>query len=144
MNEIPEIASFLRRLPAFGGLDELLNSAAGALSIAYYRRGADILTIGSRNTRLNLVRSGAVELRKDADARQHLFRPALHRRQPAKCRPVPASDWLRRWLPGAETAFGWPKSSPEPSNPSDSGNVMTAVHRNCRAVDESAGLAGQQ
>lgn len=31
MNETPEIASFLRRLPAFGGLDdELLNSAAGA------------------------------------------------------------------------------------------------------------------
>lgn len=66
MNEIPEIVSFLRRLPAFAGLDdELLNSAAGAISIAYYRRGADIMTIGSRNTWLNIVRSGAVELRDE-------------------------------------------------------------------------------
>ena len=64
MAELPEIVHFLERLPAFAGLDDTrLHAAAGRISIAYYRRGADILTVGAANRQLNIVRSGAVELR---------------------------------------------------------------------------------
>ena len=64
MAELPEIVRFLERLPAFAGLDDTrLHAAAGRISIAYYRRGADILTVGAANQQLNIVRSGAVELR---------------------------------------------------------------------------------
>ena len=64
MTELPEIVRFLERLPAFAGLDDTrLHAAAGRISIAYYRRGADILTVGAANRQLTIVRSGAVELR---------------------------------------------------------------------------------
>ena len=64
MAELPEIVRFLERLPAFADLDDTrLHAAAGRISIAYYRRGADILTVGAANRQLNIVRSGAVELR---------------------------------------------------------------------------------
>ncbi len=64
MNEIPEIERFLRTLPGFDGLDDKeINTAARATDIAYYRHGSNILEIGSTNTNLNIVRSGAVELR---------------------------------------------------------------------------------
>jgi CBS domain-containing protein len=63
MNEIPEIEAFLGRLPGFDHLDESeLHRAARAVSVAYYRQGQDILSIGVTNTHLNIVRSGAVEL----------------------------------------------------------------------------------
>jgi CBS domain-containing protein len=63
MNEIPEIEAFLGRLPGFDHLDATeLHRAARAVSVAYYRRGQDILSIGVGNTQLNIVRSGAVEL----------------------------------------------------------------------------------
>jgi len=63
MNEIPEIEAFLGRLPGFDHLDEAeLHRAARAVSVAYYRRGQDILSIGVTNTQLNIMRSGAVEL----------------------------------------------------------------------------------
>ncbi len=64
MNEIPEIESFLAGLPGFDRLNaESLHRAARAVSVAYYRAGRDILAIGVENRELNIVRSGAVELR---------------------------------------------------------------------------------
>ena len=64
MSEIPEIEQFLKTLPGFDGLDDReINAAARATEIAYYRHGTDILEIGNENNALNIVRSGAVELR---------------------------------------------------------------------------------
>ncbi len=66
MKEIPEIAEFLGNLPGFDKLDErLLAACAKNVEIAYYRQGDDILTIGSENRQLHIVRSGAVELRDE-------------------------------------------------------------------------------
>ncbi len=68
MNEIPEIEDFLSRLPGFDGLDAReINTAARSIDIAYYRTGSDILSIGDTNEHLNIVRSGAVELRDEND-----------------------------------------------------------------------------
>ncbi len=68
MNEIPEIEDFLSRLPGFDSLDAReINTAARAINIAYYRNGADILSIGDTNKHLHIVRSGAVELRDEDD-----------------------------------------------------------------------------
>ncbi|WP_405243391.1 putative nucleotidyltransferase substrate binding domain-containing protein [Lentisalinibacter salinarum] len=68
MNEIPEIQAFLSGLPGFDQLDEThLLQAARAVSVAYYRRGQDILEIGTMNDELHVVRSGAVELRDQND-----------------------------------------------------------------------------
>jgi CBS domain-containing protein len=67
MKEIPEIADFLRGLPGFDQLDApLLAGCAKRIEIAYYRQGEDILTIGDENSRLHIIRSGAVELRDEA------------------------------------------------------------------------------
>ena len=64
MKEIPEIVQFLRGLPGFDSLEPAeLSAVAKAIEIAYYRKGQDILTIGSENRCLHIVRSGAVELR---------------------------------------------------------------------------------
>ena len=64
MSEIPEIEQFLKSLPGFDGLENHeITAAARATEIAYYRNGADILTIGADNENLNIIRSGAVELR---------------------------------------------------------------------------------
>ncbi|MBT8082825.1 MAG: CBS domain-containing protein [Gammaproteobacteria bacterium] len=64
MIEIPEITSYLRGLPGFERLDDAsLSACARAIEVAYYRQGDDILTIGSENRRLHIIRSGAVELR---------------------------------------------------------------------------------
>ncbi len=68
MNEIPEIEDFLSHLPGFDSLNAReINSAARSISIAYYRNGSDILTIGDTNKHLHIVRSGAVELRDEDD-----------------------------------------------------------------------------
>ena len=68
MKEIPEIVQFLRKLPGFDCLnDSLLRTCARAIDIAYYRQGKDILTIGSENNYLHIVRSGAVELHNEAE-----------------------------------------------------------------------------
>ncbi len=84
-----------------------IQSAAGALSIAYYRRGADILTIGSRNTRLNIVRSGAVELRdEDGGMRTRIAEgdcfgfPSLMNAAPVRNHAVAIEDSLLYHLPG--------------------------------------------
>ena len=67
MNEIPEVAGFLRALPAFEHLDEAqLMDCAKSIEIGYYRAGDDILTIGSENRSLHIIRGGAIELRNDA------------------------------------------------------------------------------
>ena len=66
MKEIPEIVDFLRGVPGFDTLDDRqLGAAARAIEIAYYRQGSDILTVGSSNSQLHIVRSGAVELRNE-------------------------------------------------------------------------------
>ena len=68
MKEIPEIVQFLRKLPGFDSLnDEQLGVCARSIDIAYYRQGTDILTFGSENNQLHIVRSGAVELRNEAE-----------------------------------------------------------------------------
>jgi CBS domain-containing protein len=68
MNEIPEIEAFLRGLPGFDRLgDELAHKAARAVSVAYFRKGQDILDFGALNDCLHIIRSGAVELRDDED-----------------------------------------------------------------------------
>lgn len=66
MKEIPEIERFLGTLPGFDSLDAReLNLAARGVNIAYYRHGSDIFHVGGTNTHLNIVRSGAVELRNE-------------------------------------------------------------------------------
>ncbi len=66
MKEIPEIVQFLRGLQGFDSLDPAqIGSAARAIDIAYYRQGQDILTIGSENRFLHIVRSGAVQLQNE-------------------------------------------------------------------------------
>ncbi|MEO1247379.1 MAG: DUF294 nucleotidyltransferase-like domain-containing protein [Pseudomonadota bacterium] len=68
MNEIPEIERFLAALPGFDALNERqIGIAARAVKVAYYPKQSDILVIGHRNAELNIVRSGAVELRDEQD-----------------------------------------------------------------------------
>ena len=58
MNEIPEVADYLRELPGFDALDEaLLANCAKRVEIAYYRQGSDILKVGSENKRLHIIRT---------------------------------------------------------------------------------------
>jgi len=108
MNEIPEIEAFLGRLPGFEHLDEdELHRAARAVSVAYYRRGQDILSIGVENTHLNIVRSGAVEL---ADGNGDLVTrlaegecfgfPSLMNHEPARNHSVALEDTLIYHLNG--------------------------------------------
>ena len=50
MSEIPDIVDFLRELPGFDALDDaLLSKCARNIDIEYYRKGDDILTIGTDN-----------------------------------------------------------------------------------------------
>jgi CBS domain-containing protein len=66
MKEIPEIADFLRGLPGFDTLDDAsIADCAKSIEIGYYRRGDDIMTIGSDNCCVRIIRSGAVELRNE-------------------------------------------------------------------------------
>lgn len=68
MNETPDIERFLRELPGFDHLStNLVHTAARAISVAYYRTGQDIMMLGATNSRLHIIRSGAVELRDDND-----------------------------------------------------------------------------
>ena len=67
MKEIPEIAQFLRSYPGLiVSTTPSSPDCAKHIDIAYYRQGDDILTAGSENRRLHIIRSGAVELRDDA------------------------------------------------------------------------------
>ena len=66
MKEIPEIADFLRGLPGFESLDDAaIADCAKNIEIDYFRSGEDIMSIGSENHCVRIVRSGAVELRND-------------------------------------------------------------------------------
>ena len=68
MSEIPDIVDFLRELPGFDALDDtLLGKCARNIDIEYYRKGDDILTIGTDNRSLHIVRTGAVELRNEEE-----------------------------------------------------------------------------
>jgi len=66
MNELPEIVRFLSALPGFDALElSQIQKAASSIRVAYYRTGDEILTIGSSNQRLHIVRSGAIELHNE-------------------------------------------------------------------------------
>lgn len=112
MKEIPEIVQFLRCLPAFDELDPAaLGTCAKSIEIAYYRKGADILTIGSENHFLHIVRSGAVELRDEGGemvarlAETECFGfPSLMNSEPARNHSVAIEDTLVYHLSAA--AFG--------------------------------------
>lgn len=66
MKEIPEIADFLRGLPGFDTLDDAtIADCARHIEIGYFRPGQDIMTIGSDNACVRIIRSGAVELRNE-------------------------------------------------------------------------------
>ena len=109
MNEIPEIGDFLRGLPGFDKLgDALVANCARHIEIAYYRQGQDILTIGSENRRLNIVRSGAIELRNEADevmarlAEGDCFGfPSLMNSAPARNHSIALEDSLIYHLDGS-------------------------------------------
>lgn len=102
MIEIPEIAQFLRELPGFDHLDDAqVADCARGIDIAYYRQGDDILTTGSENRSLHIIRSGAVELRNDSGemiarlAEGDCFGfPSLMRQVPARNHSVAMEDSL--------------------------------------------------
>ena len=108
MKEIPEIGQFLRELPGFDRLDDAqIANCAKHIDIAYYRQGDDILTSGSENRRLHIIRSGAVELRDDDGemvarlAERDCFGfPSLMRQTPARNHSVAMEDTLVYHLDG--------------------------------------------
>lgn len=108
MKEIPEITQFLRALPGFDSLDDVaIAKCARGIDIAYYRRGDDILTIGSENHFLHIVRSGAVELRDEGGemmtrlAERECFGfPSLMNNAPARHHSVALEDALVYHLSG--------------------------------------------
>ncbi|MGI9248483.1 MAG: DUF294 nucleotidyltransferase-like domain-containing protein, partial [Woeseiaceae bacterium] len=109
MKEIPEIVQFLRKLPGFDSLsDPQIGACAKAIDIAYYRQGEDILTIGSENKHLHIVRSGAVELHNENDelmtriAEGDCFGfPSLMNDAPVRNHSVAIEDTLVYHLKGA-------------------------------------------
>ncbi len=108
MNEIPEIERFLSALPEFAMLsEEERHTAARATTVAYYRTGADILEIGKVNDELQVVRSGAVELRnEDGDLVTRLAEgdcfgfPSLMNRAPVRNHSAAIEDTLIYHLGG--------------------------------------------
>ena len=108
MMEIPEIAQFLRELPGFDSLDAAqVANCAKSIDIAYYRKGEDILTSGSENCCLHIIRSGAVELRNDAGEMMTRLAecdcfgfPSLMRQTPARNHSVAMEDTLVYHLDG--------------------------------------------
>lgn len=102
MIEIPEIAQFIRGLPGFDCLDDAqLSDCARGIDIAYYRQEQEILTPGTENHSLHIIRSGAVELRNDAGemiarlAEGDCFGfPSLMRQTPARNQSVAMEDTL--------------------------------------------------
>ncbi len=108
MKEIPEIARFLRELPGFDRLDDTrISDCAKNINIAYYRQGDDILTTGSENRWLHIIRSGAVELRDEAGemmtrlAEGDCFGfPSLMNNAPARNHSVAMEDTLVYHLDG--------------------------------------------
>ena len=108
MKEIPEVVQFLRKLPGFDRLnDSQVGACAKAISIAYYRQGEDILTIGSDNSHLHIVRSGAVELHNiDAELMTRIAEgdcfgfPSLMNSAPVRNHSVAIEDTLVYHLNG--------------------------------------------
>ncbi len=102
MKELPEITEYLAGLPGFDQLEppELAACARG-IEVAYYRRGQDVLTIGSENHHLHIIRSGAIELRDEEErmmtrlAEGECFGfPSLMNRAPARNHSVAMEDSL--------------------------------------------------
>ncbi|MEJ2256034.1 MAG: putative nucleotidyltransferase substrate binding domain-containing protein [Woeseiaceae bacterium] len=112
MTEIPDIAQFLKGLPGFDHLDDAaITTCAKSIDIAYYRQGDDILTIGTDNQSLHIIRSGAVELLNENDelvtrlAEGECFGfPSLMRNTPARNHSVALEDSLIYHLEGAAFA----------------------------------------
>ncbi len=102
MKEIPEIAQFLRQTPGFDALNAAqADTCARSIEIAYYREGDDILTVGSTNRHLHIIRSGAVELRnEDGEMMTRLAEgdcfgfPSLMNDAPARNHSVAIEDTL--------------------------------------------------
>ncbi|MEM9333846.1 MAG: putative nucleotidyltransferase substrate binding domain-containing protein [Pseudomonadota bacterium] len=102
MKELPEITEYLAGLPGFDQLapNELAACARG-IEIAYYRKGQDVLTVGSDNQHLHIIRSGAIELRDEEErmmtqlAEGDCFGfPPLMNRAPARNHSVAMEDTL--------------------------------------------------
>ncbi|MCC5859544.1 MAG: cyclic nucleotide-binding/CBS domain-containing protein [Ectothiorhodospiraceae bacterium] len=67
--ETLEIRQHLARFPPFEALsDELLDAVAGAVDVAYFRAGSDILRFGEPIHDLHYVRSGAVDVYRRSGA----------------------------------------------------------------------------
>jgi CBS domain-containing protein len=102
MKEIPEISDFLRELPGFDCLDDAaIADCAKNIEIGYYRPGADIMTIGSNNGCVRIIRSGAVELRnEDGEMLMRLAEgdcfgfPSIMNNTPARNHSVALEDTL--------------------------------------------------
>ena len=112
MKEIPEISDFLRDLPGFDALDDAaIADCARNIEIAYFRSGEDIMTIGSENDCVRIIRSGAVELRNvDEEMLTRLAEgdcfgfPSVMNNTPARNHSVALEDTLVYQLDG--NAFG--------------------------------------
>ena len=108
MKEIPEIAQFLAALPGFDALAQgEVAACAKGIEIAYYRAGDDVLTVGSENRRLHIIRSGAIELRNgDGEMMTRLAEgdcfgfPSLMNNAPARNHSVALEDTLIYHLNG--------------------------------------------
>ncbi len=108
MKEIPEIVEFLQTVPGFESLShEQATVFAKNIEISYYREGDDILTIGSKNEHLHIVRSGAIELRnEDGEMMTRLAEgdcfgfPSLMNDVPARNHSVAIEDTLIYHLRG--------------------------------------------
>ena len=119
MSEIPDIVDFLRELPGFDALDDtLLGKCARNIEIAYYRKGDDILAVGTENRSLHIVRTGAVELRNEEEemmarlAEGDCFGfPSLMNNTPARQHSVALEDTLIYHLGGEAFAEARQKNS---------------------------------
>ena len=113
MKEIPEIGQFLRQTPGFEALSAAQAEAcARSIEIAYYREGDDILTVGSTNRHLHIIRSGAVELRnEDGEMMTRLAEgdcfgfPSLMNDAPARNHSVAIEDTLGRKLDERDAVY---------------------------------------
>ena len=66
--ELEEIYDFLKSVRPFDDLDEaVIKGLTKKLSIRYYKRGQDILATSAATHSLNIIRTGAVDMRSEAD-----------------------------------------------------------------------------
>lgn len=67
--EVQDVRQHMARFPPFEGLpDELLDTVAGAIDVAYFRADSDILKFGESIGDLHYIRSGAVDVHRRSGA----------------------------------------------------------------------------